>query len=170
MNGKVKDKLRIAIFAVLVMLFLYYGRNPYDKVMDAEDVRLNTTKIELVYYENPNPRRLDLNFWRKPVFDPDKTTFIASLDKAECEDIIAAITDRSYLYNGLCANEPVAETIILYQNNGNMVVLYNVEEFRDCVIFDGNGRYVNCIGRHSGSFFKELMESILDKAYKRQAQ
>jgi hypothetical protein len=81
-------KKALIIVLVLTCLFGLVGCDPAVKTLYKDELLANTTKIELVDYENENPKLLNLKRKEKPRFDFNKATLIATLDETHFEDIL----------------------------------------------------------------------------------
>ena len=78
-------KKSLIIVLVLTCLFGLVGCDPAVKTLYKDELLTNTTKIELVDYENENPELLNLSRKEKPRFDFNKATLIATLDETHFE-------------------------------------------------------------------------------------
>ena len=154
----------------LVLMFMFMlalvSCDPATHILNADELLANTTKIELVNYENQNPQMIrNIEGEKKPTFDFNKVTLIATLDDSKLEDVVKDVSDRGYLYYDSALNEPIGKTLILYQSNGNMVVLNNcvytdktgdTKYYGDCCIYDANGVFIECIGRVGNNYIDSL--------------
>ena len=118
-------KRALIIVLVSTCLLGLVGCDPGMTTIDGDELLKNTVKIELYNYENTSPKLYELNSEKLPIFDFSKATFIAELDKSHFEDMIKDIAKLECLVFGSALNEPVGKTMILYQENGNMVVLFS---------------------------------------------
>lgn len=159
-------KMMKLIFVLICLLGLM-GCDPGTNTIDAEELLGNTVKIELYYYENTNPKLVNLNGKKEPVFDFSKATFLAALDESRFEDVIQDIAEQECFVYGKVLNEPIGKTMILYQDNGNMVVLFSciykqnwklTRYFGECSVFDENGVFIEYIGR-TGSEYVDMVEA-----------
>ena len=146
----------LLLLSVFSCLICFVSCDPIPVMLDYDKLITNTVKIELVDYENENPKLIfNLDGKKKPTFDFNKSTLIATLDDSKMEDFINDLVNYQYLYFGRTWNEPVGETLILYQNNGDMLVLYGcIYESEkggtsypgSCIMFDKDGEYIEYIG------------------------
>lgn len=152
---------------VLACILVLVGCDPGTNTIDGDELFKNTVKIELFNYENANPKLRNLNKKKLPIFDFSKTTFIASLDEAQFEDVIQNIAEQECFVYGNALNEPIGKTIVLYQENGNMVVLFScvyqngkklTKYYGECNIFDENGTFIEHIGRIDSDYV-DMLES-----------
>ena len=155
----------IIIAFVLTCLLGLVGCDPGTNTIDGDELLENTVKIELYYYENTNPKLVNLNGKSMPIFDFSKATFIASLDESYFEDVLKDIAEQECLVYGNVLNEPIGKTMILYQENGNMVVLFScvyengkklTRYYGECNVFDENGIFIEHIGRISSDYVDTL--------------
>ena len=158
--------------ALIIVLFLtcilgLVGCDPGMTTIDGDELLKNTVKIELYNYENTSPKLYELNSEKLPIFDFSKATFIAELDKSHFEDVIKDIAKQECLVFGSVLNEPIGKTMILYQENGNMVVLFScvykngeklTRYYGECNVFDENGMFIEHIGR-IGSDYVDTLEA-----------
>ena len=160
-------KKALIIILALICLLGLVGCDPGVKTLDRGELLENTVKIELYYYENTDPKLINLNSKKTPSFDFSKATFIAALEESHFEDVVKDIAEQECLIFGNALNEPIGKTIILYQNNGNMIVLcscvYKEENapakyYGECNVFDENGVFVEHIGR-IGRDYVDTLES-----------
>ncbi|MBE6532732.1 MAG: hypothetical protein E7676_04390 [Ruminococcaceae bacterium] len=159
-------KRLILLVSVLVFILTLVSCDPATHLLNAEALLANTTKIELVNYENENPKMIrNIEGDKKPTFDFSKVSLIATLDDSKIEDVVKDVSDRGYLYYASALNEPIGKTLILYQSNGNMVVLSNcvytddtgdTKYYGDCCIYDANGVFIECIGRVGNNYIDSL--------------
>ena len=161
-------KKALIIVLVLTCLFGLVGCDPAVKTLYKDELLANTTKIELVDYENENPELLNLSRKEKPRFDFNKATLIATLDETHFEDILSDVAEIDYLDFGTALNEPMGKTLVLHQSNGNMIVLFgcvytNEKDktfyYGDCFVFDENGVFVEYIGDVGYLFLDEVESS-----------
>ena len=146
----------LLLVSVLTCLGVFTGCDPGRKVLNVDELLANTAKIELVYYENEKPTTIkNLDGKKKPIFDFNKVTPIATLDDSKMEAVIKDLGEYSLLYWGRTDNEPIEKTLILYQSNGDMLVLYGCiyedEKGKEsypgaCIMFDKDGTYIEYIG------------------------
>ncbi len=157
----------LIIVLALTCLLVPVGCDPATNNLSEDELLTNTVKIELVDYENENPKLLTLSGTKKPKFDFNKTTLIATLDESRFEDVINYVAENDYLDFGTALNEPMGKTLVLYQSNGNMIVLYgciytNEKDktfyYGDCYVFDEDGVFVEYIGDVS-HLFSDTIES-----------
>ena len=160
-------KRALIIVLVLSCLLGLVGCDPGWNKVDGDELLKNTVKIELFNYENTNPQFYNLNSKKTPIFDFGNATFIAALDESHFEDVIKDIAEQECLVFGNALNEPIGKTMILYQENGNMVVLFScvykngnklTKHYGECNVFDENGIFIEHIGR-IGSDYVDLLES-----------
>lgn len=157
-----------SIVLILICLLGLVGCDPGTNYLPKDELLENTVKIELLHYENEDPELLSLNFGQKPTFDFNKTTLIATLDESDFEDFLDEVADREYMVFNTALNEPMGKTVVLYQSNGNIVVLFgcdytdekNKKFYGDCYIFDENGVYLEHIGD-----VKQQYIDMLDETY-----
>ena len=160
-------KRALIVVLVLTCLLGLVGCDPGTNTIDGDELLENTVKIELYYYENTNPKLVNLNGKSMPIFDFSKATFIASLDESYFEDVLKDIAEQECLVYGNALNEPIGKTMILYQENGNMVVLFScvykdgkklTRYYGECDVFDENGMFIEHIGR-IGSDYVDTLEA-----------
>ena len=160
-------KRALIIVFVLTCLLGLVGCDPGTTTIDGDELLKNTVKIELYNYENTSPKLYKLNSEKSPIFDFSKATFIAELDKSHFEDVIKDIAKQECLVFGNALNEPIGKTMILYQENGNMVVLFScvytngekiTRYYGECNVFDENGMFIEHIGR-IGSDYVDTLEA-----------
>ncbi len=161
----------ISVFILACICLLSFAScDPGSNVLDIDYLLENTTKVELVFYNNEEPEILNLNKTEKPKFDFNKATLIETLDIAYTEDIVNELVGGDFLDWNRALNEPIGKTIILYQENGDMYVFYKQsytdkkgsERYpRECVRFDQNGKFIEYIGDLDGSrafYLEEIIE------------
>jgi len=145
----------LIIMLVLTCLSGLVGCDPGVNNLYKEELLANTVKIELIDYENENPELLTLSGKKKPRFDFNKATLIATLDETHFEGILNDVTVFDYLDFGTALNEPMGKTLVLYQSNGNMIVLFGCVytneknktfHYGGSYVFDENGVFVEYIG------------------------
>ena len=160
-------KRALIIVLVLTCLLGLVGCDPGMNTIGGDELIQNTVKIELFNYENTSPKLYELNSEKLPIFDFSKATFIAELDKSHFEDVIKDIAKQECLVFGNALNEPIGKTMILYQENGNMVVLFScvykngkklTRYYGECNVFDENGMFIEHIGR-IGSDYVDTLEA-----------
>ena len=160
-------KKALIMALILACILGLVGCDPGTNTIDGYELLENTVKIELFNYENANPKLLNLNGKKSPVFDFSKATFIAALDETHFEDVIQNIAEQECLIFGNALNEPIGKTMVLYQENGNIVVLFScvyqnekklTKYYGECDIFDENGTFIEHIGR-IGSDYVDTLES-----------
>ena len=150
-------KKALVVVLVLSCLLLLVGCDPAQGYLHKDELIANTVRIDLVEYKNESPRILNLRWGKqKPSFDLNNATFIATLDEAYFEAFLDEITAYAYHNYSNALNEPMGKTVILYQENGNMIVLfgcpYTNEQgetwyYGDCYIFDESGVFAEYIGK-----------------------
>jgi len=159
-------RVLIIILALTCLLGLV-GCDPGINNLSEDELLANTVKIELIDYENESPKLLNLRGMKKPKFDFNNATLIATLDESRFEDIINYVAENDYQVFGTALNEPMGKTLVLYQSNGNMIVLYgciytNEKDktfyYGDCYVFDENGVFIEHIG-DVGYLFSDTIES-----------
>ena len=159
--------MKKVLIIVLMLTFLLgmVSCDPGTNYLDKTELFENTVKIELFDYENENPKLLRLSGKKKPCFDFNKATLIATLDESHFEDILSEIARYDYLNFGTALNEPMGKTLVLYQSNGNMIVLFgciytNEKDttfyYGDCYEFNENGVFVKYIGDVSYLFVDKI--------------
>lgn len=155
------------IVLVWICLLGFVGCDPGVNSIDGADLLENTVKIELFSYENISPKLIKLSKKNKPVFDFSKATLIAALDASLFEDVVKDIAEQECLVFPSVLSQPIGKTLILYQENGDMVVLFSCvykEEHKltryygECNIFDKNGVFIEHIGRIDSDFV-DILES-----------
>ena len=159
-------KKTLIFLLVLTCLFGLVGCDPRVNNLYKDDLLANTVKIEFVHYENENPEVIRINAKQKPQFDFNKITLIATLDATCFEDLLSDVAENEYFIYETALNEPLGKTLVLYQSNGNMIVLYGCVYtneknktfyYGDCYVFDENGVFVEHIGR-VGHLFSNTIE------------
>ena len=158
-------KKTLAIVLVFTFLFVLVGCDPGSRTLNKDELLANTVKIELYEYQNENPELLRISGKKKPHFDFDNATLIATLNEAYFEDLMNDLANDTYLVFGTALNEPMGKTLVLHQQNGNMYVLFgctyiNDKEktfyYGDCYVFDENGKFVEYVGDVGHLFGEEI--------------
>ena len=161
-------KKAFILFALLIILLGLVGCDPGWRNISEKELLENTVKIELYYYENTTPKLLNLNGKNTPIFDFSKAAFLASLEESRFEDVIKDISGQTFGVYHNVLNEPIGKTIILFQENGNMLVLFScvytngtkaTRYYGECNLFAENGVFLEHIGK-IGSEYVDLLESI----------
>ena len=168
-------KKATALFLVLVCaltcMLVFTGCDPTTSILDTDELLANTVKIELVNYKNENPELIfNLDGKKKPTLDFNKITLIATLEESKIQNVVKDLGDYGYLYWDRTWNEPIGKTLILYQSNGDMLVLYGCiyEDGKGktsypsaCIMFDKDGKYIEYIG----DFGYAGMEEVISKYF-----
>lgn len=158
----------VTILLVLTCMLGLVGCDPGWDEIDGDELLEHTVKIELYDYENTKPKLLKRNRKKKPVFDFDKATFIAELEESRFEDLIMDMDGYECLLYGTALIEPIGKTLVLYQDNGNMVVLFScvykkehkaTKYYGECNVFNENGVFIEHIGR-IGSDYVDTLEAL----------
>lgn len=158
-------KKALTLTLVFTIVFALAGCDPGSSMLNRDELLANTVKIELFEYQNESPKLLRNSGKKKPHFDFDKATLIATLDEAYFEDLINDLADDEHLIYRTALNEPMGKTLVLYQGDGNMYVLFGCPYenkigipfyYGDCYLFDANGELVEYIGRESHLFSEEI--------------
>ena len=148
-------KKLLFFLVMLACLIGLRGCDPASNSIDRDEVLRNTVKIELLHYENQTPQLVKLDGKHKPVFAFSKTTPIATLDDSRIEDVVSDIAQQDLLLWGRTLNEPIGKTLILYQKNGNMLVLFGcvyqsengqTHYYGHCNLYDQNGMFIEYLG------------------------
>ena len=163
--------LFLALVCALTCLLVFTGCDPGTGSLNTDELLANTVKIELVNYENEDPKIIfNLDGKEKPKFDFKKVTPIATLDDSKIGDVINYLGKHEYLYWSRTYNEPIGKTLILYQSNGDMLVFYGCiyEDGKGktsypgaCIMFDKDGKYIEYIG----DFGYAGMEEVISKYF-----
>ena len=157
---------------VWISVLSFVGCDPGFNGIDAEETLATTVKVELVDYKNENPKFLKLKKEEKPKFDFNKATLIATLDDSQFENIINDMSKIVLLMFPRALNEPIGKTIILYQQNGDMIVLYdsvytnnkgNVFYYNGCTKFDKNGVFIEYLGDIGSDLFNSLLSTYFNQ-------
>ena len=156
----------LIIVLTLTCLLGMVGCDPGINNLSKGELLADTVKIELYDYKNENPELLRLSR-KKPSFDFNKATLIATLDESRFEEILNDIAEQNYLDFGTALNEPMGKTLVLHQSNGNMIVLFgcvyetknSTYYYGDCYMFDKNGVLVEYIGGDVSHVFIDEIES-----------
>ena len=160
-------KKLLTILLVLICLLGCVGCDPGTVTIDGDELLGNTVKIELVYYENEDPEHVRLGETDNLIFDFSKVSVIAELDDSRIDDVVEDIAAQELLWFGRTLNEPIGKTIILYQSNGNMVVLYACiyenergvkKYYGQCNIYDENGKFIDYVGDVASDYI-DILES-----------
>ena len=158
-------KKLLIIMSVLTCLLALVGCDPGWNMLDENELLSNTTKIELVNYENTKPKLKRIRGKNTSTFDFSKATYIATLDESSFEAVIKDIAEQELLVFGRTLNEPIGKTMVLYQDNGNMVVLFGciyknekigTRYYGYCNIYDENGKFVDYLGDINYDYVDEL--------------
>ena len=163
----IRMKKILIIMLVLTCLLGLVGCDPGTNHLYKDELIANTVRIEFFHYENEEPKLLNLGEKEKPSFDLSKATLIATLDESHFEDILSDVAEIDFQVFGTALNEPMGKTLVLYQSNGEMIVLFgcvytNEEDktwyYGDCYVFDENGVFVEHIG-DVGYLFLDMVET-----------
>lgn len=154
------------LFIILLALtFLLMGCDPGMAHLDGEELLQNTVRIELIHYENTSPkliRRSDTNI---QIFDFGKVTPIAVLDDSLIEDVVTDMAQQDLLLFSNTLNEPIGKTVLLYQSDGSMIVMFGCvyqtkwsgkRYYGECNLFDENGVFVDYLGDISSEYVDRL--------------
>ena len=159
-------KMLAALLALACLLGLTACDPGWARV-DGEELLSNTVKIQLVEYENTAPKYYRLGRKQQACFDFDQTTLLAELDEFGFEDLINDIASYDLMVFDMALNEPIGKTLILYQSNGNMIVLFGgvhqydngrKKIFGQCNVYDETGKLVDYLGDISSNYVDELAE------------
>jgi hypothetical protein len=144
----VKKTLSILCFCLLLLSLV--GCDPAVYTISKGSLS-NIVKIELYNYENNAPEIIDVDGEKKPKFDFNKATLIATLDESRFDEILNEISSFHYTNYGNALNEPMGKTLVLHRSNGNFIVLFG------CIYTNENGNtfyYGDCYEFHKdGSFY-----------------
>lgn len=158
------------IVCMILSLFCFAGCDPAFNGINAEKTLATTVRIELVDYKNENPKLLKLRKEEKPKFDFSKATLIATLDDSQFENIINDMSKIILLMYPRALNEPIGKTIILYQQNGDMIVFYSTVDtdskgyYDGCTKFDKNGVFIEYLGDiDSYNLFNSLLSTYFNQ-------
>ena len=167
-------KKGFVIVLVLACLLGLVACDPGHIHIDEQELLHNTVKIELYNYENTSPKHIPL---RKnssiPNFDFNKATLIAALEDSRFEDVITDIADQIFMAYAKTLNEPIGKTIVLYQANGNMVVIFGCtyensigikRYYGQGSIYDENGVFVEYIGVIHSDYVDYLESEYFERA------
>ena len=166
-------KKGFVILLILACLFSLVACDPGWAHIDGEALLRNTSKIELVYYENTDPKLIDLRKSNIPNFDFNKVTPIAVLDECYFEDIITDISQQELLLFGRTLNEPIGKTLLLYQKDSSIVVLYGCvyknkrgskRYYGQCNIYDEAGRFIEYLGDIDTDYINTLESTYFNSS------
>ena len=159
---------RIALLiCLLISLFTLVSCDPAVNRIDGDELIANTVKIELYEYKNNDPQRISTDGEEKPCFDFSKAELIATLEESYYKDVLTDIAAYDFLLFGFCLSEPMENTLVLHQSNGDMIVLYacvytnendSTRYYGDCYLFDKNGVFIEYIGDINPPFVERLVE------------
>ena len=157
-------KMLAALLALACLLGLTACDPGWARV-DGEELLTNTVKIELAAYENNDPKLFQMGWKKRSCFDFEKTTVLAALDESCFEEIINDIASHDMMVFDRALNEPIGKTLILYQSDGNMIVLFGgvhendngrKKSYGQCNVYDENGKLVEYLGDIHTGFVAEL--------------
>jgi hypothetical protein len=161
-------KKALIVILIITLLSGLLGCDPSPNHLQKDDLLAATIKIELVDYNNENPKLLSINGIKKPKFDFSKVTSIATLEESRFEELINYISEIDYLYDGTALNAPMGKTLILHQSNGNIIVLFGctytdeddeTRYFGECYVFDEYGALVEYIGSVGYTFSDHIVST-----------
>lgn len=148
-------KKRLIVLFVIASLFVLAGCDPGVNSLDKRTLLENTVKIELMEYENPAPKLVQPGKKDPSRFHFDNATSIATLDASRFEALITEIAQTELLLWGRTLNEPIGKTLVLYQKDGSMLVLFSTiyenktgskRYYACCNLYDENGTFVEYLG------------------------
>jgi len=163
-------KVWIILFVLTCLLWLV-GCDPGVYQLDGEELLRNTVKIELVSYENASPKSLRTIGRQKPVFDFSNVTFIALLDDSRMEAVVKDVAEQDLMVFGRVLNEPIGKTLILYQHDGRMIVLFScvyetekggTKYYGQSILFDKDGMFVEYLGDISSTYVEQLESAYFE--------
>ena len=146
------------------------GQNEVVSIIKNEILN-NTEKIELFQYENTKPKLLRVGKRKTPIFDFSKATLLATLDDSNIEDVVKDIAEEDLLVFGKVLNETIGKTMILYQSDGNMLVLFGclyknekggTRYYGQCILFDENGTFIEYLGNIGHDYVDTLASKYFD--------
>lgn len=160
-------KKTLAALLALACLLGLTACDPGWARVDGEELLSNTVKIELAEYENTDPKLFQMGWKERSCFDFEKTTVIGELDESSFEEILNDIASYDLMVFDRALNEPIGKTLILYQRDGNMIVLFGgvhendngrKKSYGQCNVYDENGKLVEYLGDINTGFVAELEE------------
>lgn len=163
-------KVWIIVFTLICLLGLN-GCDPGSNQIDVNEILNNTEKIELFQYKNTKPKLLRPSKWKTPVFNFSNATLLATLDDSYIEDVVKDIAGEELLVFGKVLNEPIGKTMVLYQSDGNMLVLFGclyknekggTRYYGQCILFDENGKYIEYLGNIDHDYVDKLALKYFD--------
>lgn len=153
------------LIILLALTFLLMGCDPGMAHLDGEELLQNTVRIELVHYENTSPKLIRRSDTNVQIFDFGKVTPIAVLDVSLIEDVVTDMAQQDLLLFSNTLNEPIGKTVLLYQSDGSMIVMFGCvyqtkrggkRYYGECNLFDENGVFVDYLGDISSEYVDRL--------------
>ena len=160
-----KKRITGAVLCLLFVLLTLTATTPGHFYYDAEELRVQVVAIELIDYNNPEPRTfgggcvLVTQHQFFPAFDFERMELIETMPEENFEDFFAELS-RDWVLTGEffgCTSErqraPEGRSIIMHYENGEFEVLSErfIGRCREC------GRFIEYLGRLEGGTLRALI-------------
>lgn len=117
------------MISVVMMLGTVSGCDPVVYRFDAEQLKQETVRLELIYYENEEPKHTEVTEDMVLVFKQEKARLVQVLEQDKINAFIDEFSMVRFHHRDICAEEPVGYGLrIILQNNHFFIIACKLTE------------------------------------------
>jgi hypothetical protein len=158
---------RFLLILSLVLIISGCVSDPNTYYFNYEELSINVISIELINYENNNPRIINVNESNISNIDFHKLVVLEVLPSQSIDSFIRKISEITFHKSNKSAETPIGRGIKLNYNNGNFVIisctLTKERGYSFVAEFDDKGKFVKHIAEFAD---RPKFEKLLDDYFK----
>ena len=153
-------KIHVILLSMIVLLLCGCAIDPATYYFDADDIKNQATKIQLVICENNNPVIVDVKEDTVLLFDIDNVRIIETLEQEKIDDFAYELSTITFHKEMESVNSPVGYTVLIYMQNQEIIVL-------SCTIINGIGYGMVAVFSNDGNFIRHIAQFADEPKFKR---
>lgn len=155
-----KRKTFVILIVVFVSMLVGCVTDPETYYFDADELKGDVTKIELLSLINEKPELVTVHDDTTLSFNRKNVILVKELDNDEIKNFIEDLSTITFHIGNKSVNSPLGYTIVIYMQNQEIIVL-------SCTIVDGVGYSMVSQFTTGGNFIKHIAQFADEPKFRR---
>lgn len=113
----------VAILLVICSLCTFVACDPNTFYFDYDELKENVIRVELIYYDNPNAKKLFEQRDKVLPFDFDKMEIVEILSENEMDNFLHDLSEHPFMTDWIHSDSPIGYSIRIVYLNGDFEVI-----------------------------------------------
>lgn len=118
-----RKRFLCTVLSMVMAMCMMSGCDPITYRFDAEQLKQEAVRLELIYYENEDPKHTEVTEDMVLIFDPEKARLVQVLEQDKMDAFIDEFSMVRFHHGDICAEEPVGYGLRIVLQNDHFLIL-----------------------------------------------